>query len=678
MKEITRNDFNLFQNEILGLIKKSDTKSTEKITELIANIQKTELMSDQKFENFKFEVESIVKHLETHDIIMKLNQRINELSNQIEEIKTVNENKISNFERDLSNACYKYDKIFLNNISSPRLIGDGCPYPTMKAFLVYANNKIKEFMSSKDKFGIDFKKYHDWVQSSLDKFRDEMTKYKESNEIYVQQEIKQFDKRTSEKTNAVEEKLSFIREENGRYNFKLNKKWEELEEKLQNFYYINDNLIKIYNKARQEFIKSQSELANVIQYLNYTKSLSPNANKTTYDKFNKKIEINKPKISNYENILPSVSTYDDLSKLAPTSNTSKNNTNNFEFKNNNTNTNNDVNTQKSPKITRLFLKKRTVNLDDKFFSFNKLDKINQNINNIIFTEINGNKNENLQKNIKSDLSEKNVSSLLNTKESKSERAKKELHNIKEDETENKEKNDVQTSPLSLKNNKNKIFDNSILAPNKINSFTFERKELRNNNDTEEQKKLNSLQIKYKEDYEEIKFKFEDLYEKTKYKVSDLTEHLNKLINNMNKIIFHKKDNLFLIKDEEYFPERRLKKIYLDNSEKQIFLPLNKTSEEKLSKTVKEKDISKENSKTNISSLKHEIKKPNNKLIINDKYLNENFKYNNLRTAELRDNDILDIFGTKNKRPNDYYSTRLKLESVNKIENFLIKKFTDPN
>jgi len=104
-----------------------------------------------------------------------------------------------------------------------------------------------------------------------------------------------------------------------------------------------------------------------------------------------------------------------------------------------------------------------------------------------------------------------------------------LHNIEEEKTENKEKNDVQTSPLSLKNNKNKIFDNSILAPNKINSFTFERKELRNNNDTEEQKKFSSLQIKYKEDYEEIKFKFEDLYEKTKYKISDLTEHLNKLI-----------------------------------------------------------------------------------------------------------------------------------------------------
>ena len=688
MKEITRNDFNLFQNEILGLIKKSDSKSTEKITELIANLQKTELISDQKFENYKFEVDSIVKNLETNDTIVKLKQKIDELNSQIEEIRSVNENKISKFERDLSNACFKYDKIFLNNISSPGLIGDGCPYPTMKAFLVYANNKIKDFMSSKDKFGIDFKKYHDWVQSSLDKFKDEMNKYKESNEIYLQKEIKQYDKRTLEKTNAVEEKLSFIRVENGKYNFQLNKKWEELEVKLQNFYYINDNLIKIYNKARQEFIKSQNELNNVIQYLNYTKNLSPNGNKTTYDKFNKKIEINKPKISNYENILPSISTYDELSKLVPNSSSSKNNISNLEFKNNNINNNNNANTKKNMKFTRLFTKKHTLNLDDKTFSFNKLDKINRNMSNIIFTDINGNQNDNLQNNIKSGLSEKQIiqrrsklileeKNELNTKQEKSERTKKELQNIQEDETENKEKNDKQTSPLSLKINKNRIFNNSLLAPNKINSFTFERKELRNNNNAEEQKKFNSLQIKYKEDYEEIKFKFEDLFDKTKFKISDLTDHLNQLIIRMNKIIFNKKDNLRMIKDEEYIPERVHKKLFLDNSDKKIFLPLNKSSDEKLSKTVKSKDISKEESKINISSLKHEIKL-NKKFIINDKYLIDNFKFNNFKTAELKENDLMNLFGNKNRRQNDYYGTKLKLETVNKIENFLIKKFTDPN
>ena len=116
---------------------------------------------------------------------------------------------------------------------------------------------------------------------------------------------------------------------------------------------------------------------------------------------------------------------------------------------------------------------------------------------------------------------------------------------------------------------------------------------------------------------------------------------------------------------------------MDNSDKKIFLPLNNSSDEKLSKTVKHKDISKEESKNNIPSLKHEIKL-NKKFIINDKYLIDNLKINNFKTAELKENDLMNLFGNKNRRQNDYYGTKLKIETVNKIENFLIKKFTDPN
>ena len=315
MKEITRNDFNLFQDEILGLIKKFDTKSTEKISQLTSNIEKTELLSQQKFEHFKYEVEELLNHLETNKAILNLDDKIKDLTKKFEELKTANNTKLSNFERDLSNACFKYDKIFLNSISSPGLIGDGCPYPTMRAFLEYANNKIKEFMGSKEKFGIDFQKYHDWVKSSLDGFREEILNLKDEIDKDLKKEIKTYDKRSMEKMNVVEDKLSFIRIENGRYNFKLSKKWDELQEKLQLFYTMNDNLVKLYNKARQEFLKTQKEVNNICQYLNYAKPSGPNGSKTTYDKFNKRIELNKPQgITNSENVLPFINSSDDITR----------------------------------------------------------------------------------------------------------------------------------------------------------------------------------------------------------------------------------------------------------------------------------------------------------------------------------------------------------------------------
>ena len=674
MKEITRNDFNHFQNEILGLMKQNETKIAEKITDIISNIEKTDLMSDQKFQNFKYDVELIVKNLGTNEIILNLNERLNDITKKFEELKTVNNTKISNFQRDLSDACFKYDRIFLNNISSPGLIGDGCPYPTMRAYLENVEKQIKDFNNSKDKFGIDFKKYHDWVQSSLDKFRTDFDNYKEDNEKFVKKELRQSEKKNFDKMNAVEDKLSFIKIENGRYNYKLNKRWEELEEKLQSFYFTNDNLIKIYNKAREEFIKSQKELNNVIQYLNSTQYISSNG-KTTYDKFNKKIELVKPRQVNFDNILPTVNSLDDINKMAFNRNSTKSNNN--EPKN--------YISQSHKKVLRLFTKKNTVNLGNM-----KFNKFNKNLNNNDIMDFGDDENENQQKNVYNHLSEdkiikrkatfgrknlvveeKEQINLLN--EPKSEKTKKELHGILEDEEEeHKENNDKQTSPVIIKEPKISKFNSNILFANKINSFTFERKEFRKSNEEiiKEQIKKN-----YDEEFNIIKFKFDDLYDRTNDKIGILTLHLNTLISRMNKIIFVKKSNLNSINESDFIPEKRKNKLFLDNSDNKIILPLNKSFDEKLAKVKKDRD----NTKENIPSLKHELK-INNHFNISDTYLIDKFKFKSIKTTDTsgNSNDLNKLLVGRNKNQKDYYNSKLSLQSINRIENFLIKKFKDQN
>ena len=674
MKEITRNDFNHFQNEILGLMKQNETKIAEKITDIISNIEKTDLMSDQKFQNFKYDVELIVKNLGTNEIILNLNERLNDITKKFEELKTVNNTKISNFQRDLSDACFKYDRIFLNNISSPGLIGDGCPYPTMRAYLENVEKQIKDFNNSKDKFGIDFKKYHDWVQSSLDKFRTDFDNYKEDNEKFVKKELRQSEKKNFDKMNAVEDKLSFIKIENGRYNYKLNKRWEELEEKLQSFYFTNDNLIKIYNKAREEFIKSQKELNNVIQYLNSTQYISSNG-KTTYDKFNKKIELVKPRQVNFDNILPTVNSLDDINKMAFNRNSTKSNNN--EPKN--------YISQSHKKVLRLFTKKNTVNLGNM-----KFNKFNKNLNNNDIIDFGDDENENQQKNVYNHLSEdkiikrkatfgrknlvveeKEQINLLN--EPKSEKNKKELHGILEDEEEeHKENNDKQTSPVIIKEPKISKFNSNILFANKINSFTFERKEFRKSNEEiiKEQIKKN-----YDEEFNIIKLKFDDLYDRTNDKIGILTLHLNTLISRMNKIIFVKKSNLNSINESDFIPEKRKNKLFLDNSDNKIILPLNKSFDEKLAKVKKDRD----NTKENIPSLKHELK-INNHFNISDTYLIDKFKFKSIKTTDTSENsnDLNKLLVGRNKNQKDYYNSKLSLQSINRIENFLIKKFKDQN
>ena len=682
MKEITRNDFNLFQDEILGLIKKNDTKSTEKILQLASNIQKTDLMSEQKFENFKYIIEDMLKNLESNKTIIKLNDKIIDLTNKIEELKNTNNTKISNFERELSNACFKYDKIFLNNISSPGLIGNGCPFPTMRAFLEFTNSKIKEFVGMKDKFNMDFQKYHDWVKSSLDKVKEEMNITKEEISNNLKKEIKNYDKRSMDKMNVVEDKLSFIRIENGRYNYNLNKKTEELEEKLQLFYVMNDNLVKLYNKARKELLDTQKELNNIVKYLNYIKTSSP-GNKITYDKFNKRIEIKSPQGINSDNALPLINSFDEISK----------NIFNISKNNNNTKGNSDI---KKMNKMKLFTKKNTVNLDTMRFNFNKLNKLTNNNN--LLTDLSGNDNEEPVKNFKSDFSGRKNSKKLNTfiksnltvdernelniltKENKSERNKKEveLHDI-EEENVNKEKSDKQTSPIRCNHLQNKFFDNLTISPNKINSFSFIRKELSKNNNEEKEKddkNINTDRIDYSEEFNEIKSKFDELYEKSNYKINIVMQHLNTLISNMNKIIFNKNNNLNPLKDIENISDIKNKRLLFNDSGNKLLFPLNKSYEDKLNKTEGRKEIE----KNNIPNLKKDLKL-NKNIIIKNTYLNENFKLNNyIKTAEIRgnSNDLIKQYEDKKQRTNDYLIRMLRIKSLNKVEDFLIKKFTDDN
>ena len=682
MKEITRNDFNLFQDEILGLIKKNDTKSTEKILQLASNIQKTDLMSEQKFENFKYIIEDMLKNLESNKTIIKLNDKIIDLTNKIEELKNTNNTKISNFERELSNACFKYDKIFLNNISSPGLIGNGCPFPTMRAFLEFTNSKIKEFVGMKDKFNMDFQKYHDWVKSSLDKVKEEMNITKEEISNNLKKEIKNYDKRSMDKMNVVEDKLSFIRIENGRYNYNLNKKTEELEEKLQLFYVMNDNLVKLYNKARKELLDTQKELNNIVKYLNYIKTSSP-GNKITYDKFNKRIEIKSPQGINSDNALPLINSFDEISK----------NIFNISKNNNNTKGNSDI---KKMNKMKLFTKKNTVNLDTMRFNFNRLNKLTNNNN--LLTDLSGNDNEEPVKNFKSDFSGRKNSKKLNTfiksnltvdernelniltKENKSERNKKEveLHDI-EEENVNKEKSDKQTSPIRCNHLQNKFFDNLTISPNKINSFSFIRKEISKNNNEEKEKddkNINTDRIDYSEEFNEIKSKFDELYEKSNYKINIVMQHLNTLISNMNKIIFNKNNNLNPLKDIENISDIKNKRLLFNDSGNKLLFPLNKSYEDKLNKTEGRKEIE----KNNIPNLKKDLKL-NKNIIIKNTYLNENFKLNNyIKTAEIRgnSNDLIKQYEDKKQRTNDYLIRMLRIKSLNKVEDFLIKKFTDDN
>ena len=742
MEEIKRNDFSFFQNEILKDIKELEKKVNEKLSTVSKNFENTALIIEQKYENANVRMEEILKKLEEEKIMEKINDRLDKFNSKIEETITVSNTKIASFQKDLSNACFKYDKIFLNNISSPGLIGDGCPYQTMRSFLEYVNSKIKELISSKEKSVLDFKKYEEWINKSLDKFKEEIIDNKNEIKQYLIKEIKQYDKRSIEKMNIVEDKLSFIRIENGRYNYNLNKKWEELNEKLQLFYTMNDNLVNIYNNSRKEYIQIKTKFNDLSDYFKEMKySNKITSTKALFDELSKKIKvksekhekINSETSSKYNNILPSI---DDIPSIKLNKKNNNNSVQNF-------------NIEIKETHSKLLKKKTfqidnfgtTLNLKQNFYK-NNLKTYKSNLN-IIYDNNNINKTNNVKNpferkltdninfsriNIKSYYNnyineKKNESPSLLLKKDKSikENSFKNIDNIEEqnkenssfktisnnNETKEKEKDNLENknnNKNTNNNNNNNNNENDIIKDIEINSNISKNNitiiepkitNIKNNNNNCNLNKNNSnkiiddddnnninysnivTKINLDEELNKVNQKFDHIYDKINYKILEITQQINILINQINKIVFRKDENIKKIKEIDFFVERKNKNIFLNNSGICLPYSTNKSTEENY-KTPNNNE--KENS-FNTFNIKNKNKNSRNidkhKLIFNNMNINRTKLANSTSNSNSNSNsnNIINLIKEKNSNKN-YYIRMIDPLSINKIESYLIKKFTD--
>ena len=701
MEEITRNDLNFFQNEILKDMKSMEKKLNEKITIISTSFQNTSLLMEQKYENIKVKLDEIEKSLDLKNAMETVNKKLEKFNSKLEEKIVFYNTKIASFERDLSNACFKYDKIFLNNISSPGLIGDGCPYPSMKVFLEFMNNKMKEMLSSKEKFAVDFRGYEDWVKQTLDKFREELIDTKNKHLELIGKEVAQYDKRSFEKMNMVEDKLNSIRIENGTYNFNFKKKSEELEEKLVMFQNMSDNIINIYNECKREYTQIKHKFNDLSKYFKTMKLTASNNNRAFYDEMSKRVSISmnkKQQKRNTENIknseiLPSITSLEDISKIQKKNDNSVQNFNieikesrsklskKKSFQNDNLALSGFNNTGLDNNIVK------NINLKQSFKNSNQM--LSSNAGNFsILRNIVKQKNDDLvierKLSNKITLSKKKIKAITNNFINEDKR-EPDLNDdlsinddIKENEKENnnsynseEEEHDKNLNEISNKNNENDMLkDNEIHSNSMSNLATIEQKitgkgNEYNTNKLSSDNVINNsnvvTRINLDEELNKVNQKFDNLYEKANEKIMKIAHEINVLVSKINKSIFNK-ENVKKIKEIDFSVERKKRNIFLNNQG--ISLPLATTYDHHYTSAKKENE--------NDNSFK-------NRNLYSNK-LNYNIvNINKTKLADFRSNsnDIIELIKNKNDIKKNYVKM-IDLNSVNKLESYLIKKFTDPN
>ena len=250
--------------------------------------------------------------------------------------------------------------------------------------------------------------------------------------------------------------------------------------------------------------------------------------------------------------------------------------------------------------------------------------------------------------------------------------------IKENEKENnssynsdEEEHVKNLNEISNKNNENDTpKDNEIHSNSMSNLATIEQKitgkgNEYNTNKLSSDNVINNsnvvTRINLDEELNKVNQKFDNLYEKANEKIMKIAHQINVLVSKINKSIFNK-ENVKKIKEIDFSVERKKRNIFLNNPG--ISLPMATTYDHHYTSAKKENE--------NDNSFK-------NRNLYSNK-LNYNIvNINRTKLADFRSNsnDIIELIKNKNDIKKNYVKM-IDLNSVNKLESYLIKKFTEPN
>jgi hypothetical protein len=304
MNHVSLRDFILFREEFLkylGEFKK----------EVATNFSKEQ----KKYDNFIDQTSSVIlAQINSNNFVSKLSfiEEKNELLQYIKKIETniinqimINKINLTSCKKDLSDACFRYDKIISENLLISGLIGISCPFSNLKEYLLNNKEEIANNILDIKKNSIEIKEYKTRVESIYEQLKFQINNIRGTLQAYTELKIKEINekydydlyifKKTYQEfddnivyNSIVEEKKEAINLIENEFLLKKNQAKEKYQKQINE---ISENTLK-QRKALFEseiFEQMKKEITNI---LNKPLPEETNGNKTN---LKNSVKINKPK-----------------------------------------------------------------------------------------------------------------------------------------------------------------------------------------------------------------------------------------------------------------------------------------------------------------------------------------------------------------------------------------------
>ena len=228
IKSVTFHDLIDFKEDLLRLMKEIKSEVNKKLSVELLNFNTLVEKAQNKINSLETSYLSKLNFLEERE---KIFSKIQKMEEEIE--KNLAKQNIDNdkINKDLSNACYKYDAFIIDNLQIPPLIGPSCQFPNLKEYILTYKETLDSCIAFNKQKEIDFKMFKTKIDNIIAKFNIQSKMTLEHNSQLIKMKMEGLEKKMDENFTDIRENIKTL-------SSNINVNWSK----------INDNEIKTAEK----------------------------------------------------------------------------------------------------------------------------------------------------------------------------------------------------------------------------------------------------------------------------------------------------------------------------------------------------------------------------------------------------------------------------------------------
>ena len=247
--QVTRSDLLLFKEDFLRSMRELKNEINKIMNDKFDDCSKLIEEANKKLYDFETDKKTFIQKLnfleDKHEILSKMSETTNNLKNEL----NLHMLHITNCQKDISNMGFKYDKMIINNLMVPGIIGPMCKFNNLKEYIIYYSDELLNYKSNNISYAEEIKFIKKKVEENFLAFQTFQKTIEQTNESFTQLKVEQLEQKMETQLNLIDEKINSVRIHNMAYLKNFLEKEKNLDEYLGKMEVIKKEILESNEKT---------------------------------------------------------------------------------------------------------------------------------------------------------------------------------------------------------------------------------------------------------------------------------------------------------------------------------------------------------------------------------------------------------------------------------------------